>query len=99
MIHGSNYCDSLLIQGCHWNRGSNQEGTDCAKKIFAEGLDYPENLVKLAEDDGVKTLCQNFRNPEGTEPQPGWITPNPNPQNITAPRFARSGQEIPAICE
>ena len=79
--------------------GANQAGTDRANSIIAEVLDDTDKLVELAEDDSVKTLFQNVSKPEGTEPQPGWITPNPNPQNITAPRFVRSGQEIPAICE
>ena len=47
----------------------------------------------------VKTLCQIFRKPAGTEPQTGWIAPKPNPRNLTAPRFARSVQNIPAICK
>ena len=48
--------------------GYNQAGTDQANAITAEGLDYTANLVKLAEDDGVKTLFQNVRKPAGTEP-------------------------------
>ena len=33
--------------------GSNQEGTNCANKIIAEGINDLANLVELAEDDGV----------------------------------------------
>ena len=79
--------------------GANQAGTDRANSIIAEVLDYPANLFELSEDDGVKTLFQNDRNPAGTEPHPGWIAPKLNPQNITDPRVARSDQDIPAICE
>ena len=79
--------------------GANQVGTDCANTIIAEGLDDPANLVELSKYDGVKTLCQNVRRPAGTEPQPGWITPNPNPRNLTAPRVTRSGKDIPTICK
>ena len=79
--------------------GDNQTGTDRANTIIAQGLNDPSNLVEIPEDDGVKTLCQNIKNPEGTEPQPGWIAPNPNSWNITASRVARSGQDKPTICK
>ena len=74
--------------------GSHQAGNDRENEIIAEVIDYPANFVKLSEDDSVKTLFHNVRNPVGTEPQPGWTTTNPNPQNLTAPRVARSGQDI-----
>ena len=77
--------------------GSNQSGTNNTNSIIAEGLDDPTNLFKLAEDDGVKTIYHNFRKTAGNEPQPGWITPNPNPWNLTARRVVSSGQDIPAI--
>ena len=48
--------------------GTNQEGTDRAKKITTKELTAPANLVKLVEDDGVKILFQNIRKPSGTEP-------------------------------
>ena len=69
--------------------GSNQACTNSANKIIAVGIDYTTNLVELSEDEGVKTLCQNVRKPAGTEPQPGWIAPNPNPRNLTTPRVSR----------
>ena len=53
--------------------GSNQAGTDPANLIIAEGLDDRNNLFELSEDDGVKTLCQNFKKPVGTKPHPGDI--------------------------
>ena len=77
--------------------GANHEGTDRANTITAEGIDDPANLVKLAEDDCVKTLCQNVRKIAGTERHPGRNAHNPNPWNLTAPRVARSGQDIPTI--
>ena len=78
---------------------ANQAGTDRENAIIAEGLNDPTNLFKLSEDDSVRTLCHNFRKPSGTEPQPGWNIPNPNPLNITAQTVARSVQYIPAIFE
>ena len=77
--------------------GANQEGTNFANVIIAEGLGNPANLVKLEEYEGVKTLCQDVRNPEGMEPQPVWNAPNPNPWILTSPRVARLGKYIPAI--
>ena len=52
--------------------------------IIDEGLDNLEDLHKLADDNGVKTLCANVRKPAGTIPQPGWVAPNPNPKNVQA---------------
>ena len=74
-------------------------GTERANAIIEEGLESISDLVDLSHDDGVKTLCQNVRKPAGSVPQPNWIAPNPNPQNIRAPMIARSGQSIPTICE
>ena len=51
--------------------GANKSGTDRANTITTEGIDYPANLVKLLEDDGVQKLFQNVRKPAGTEPQTG----------------------------
>ena len=48
--------------------GANQAGTGRANAIIAEERNDPANLVKLAEDDGVKTLFHNVRNPAGNEP-------------------------------
>ena len=79
--------------------GANQAGTDLSNAIIAEGIDDPANFFELAEDYSVKTLCQNSRKPAGTETHPDCIAPNPNPQNLTSPRVARSGHDISAICE
>ena len=40
-----------------------------------------------------------MRKPTGSIPQPNWVEPNPNPQNLTAPMVPRPGQSIPTICE
>ena len=66
--------------------GSNQAGSNNENTIISEGLNNPTNLVHLGEDDGVKIFCHNVRKPTGTEPQPGWITPNRNTRNVTATR-------------
>ena len=79
--------------------GDDQQGMDRANAIMAEGLDNLADLFELAEDDGIKTLCSSVRKPAGTIPQPGWVAPNPNPNNIVAPQVPRTGQVIPAICE
>lgn len=79
--------------------GINPEGTARANAIIDEGLDNLEDLHELADDDGVKTLCANVRKPAGSIPQPGWVAPNPNPNNLQAPRIPRPGQTIPAMCE
>ena len=79
--------------------GANAEGTARANAIIEEGLSDLEDLYELADDNGVKTLCANVRKPAGTIAQPGWIAPNPNPNNVQAPRIPRPGQTIPAMCE
>ena len=79
--------------------GNNAEGTLRANAIIAEGLDNLEDLHELADDDGVKMLCANVRKPAGTMAQPGWVPPNPNPNNLQAPQVPRTGQTIPAMCE
>ena len=58
-----------------------------------------KELHKLADDDGVKTLCANVRKTAGTVAQPGWAPPVPNPNNVQAPQVPRTGQTIPAMCE
>ena len=52
--------------------GNNEEGTQKANAIIAEGLDDLADLYKLAKDEGVKTLCTNVRKPLGTVPDPNW---------------------------
>ena len=79
--------------------GINAEGAARANVIIDEGLDNLEYLHELFDDDGVKTLCANMRKPAGTIPQPGWVPPNPNPNNIQAPQVPRLSQTIPAMCE
>ena len=79
--------------------GITPEGTARANAIIDEGLDNLEDLHELADDNGVKTLCANVRKPAGTIPQPGWVVPNPNPNNLQAPQIPRPGQTIPAMCE
>ena len=74
-------------------------GTERANAIIEEGLESISDLVDLSHEDGVKTLCHNVRKPAGSVPQPDWIEPDPNPQNLRAPMIARSGQSIPSICE
>lgn len=79
--------------------GVNAEGTARANAIIDEGLNDLDDLHELADDDGVKTLCANVRKPAGTIAQPGWVAPNPNPNNLQAPMIPRPGQTIPAMCE
>ena len=77
--------------------GFNQSGTYHANVITSEGLDYPAIFFELAEYNSVKNLCHNVKKQAGTEPQSGWIVPNPNPCNLIAPRILMSGQDIPFI--
>ena len=80
--------------------GVTTEGTARANAIIDEGLDNLEDLHELADDNGVKTpLCANVRKPAGTIPQPRWIAPDPNPNNVQAPQIPRPGQTSPAMCE
>ena len=53
----------------------------------------------MSDEDGVKTICNNVRKPAGTQDQPGWIAPAPNPNNITAPQVPRPGHSVPSLCE
>ena len=79
--------------------GNDPQGLERANAIMAEGLDNLADIFELAEDDGIKILCASVRKPAGTIPQPGWVPPNPNPNNVVAPQVPRTGQVIPAICE
>jgi len=79
--------------------GNNNEGLERAEAIMAEGLDNLADIYELAEGDGIKTLCSNVRKPAGTVPQPGWVAPNPNPDQLVPPQVPRTGKVVPAICE
>ena len=79
--------------------GNNNEGTERAKTIMIEGLNDLADIHELADDDGIKTLCASVRKPAGTIPQPGWVAPNPNPNQLAAPQVPRTGKVIPAICK
>ena len=79
--------------------GNNNEGTERADAIMSEGLNDLADIHELANDDGIKTLCSSVRKPAGTIAQPGWVAPNPNPNQIVAPQVPRAGKVIPAICE
>ena len=79
--------------------GSNQEGTERANAIISLGIEKIADFIDLAKDDGVKSLCYTIRKPAGTIPEPGWVAPNPNPNNLIAPRVAKPSYEIPPICE
>ena len=79
--------------------GRNQEGIDRADAIIREGLEKISDLIDLADEDGVKTRCNNVQKPSGTVPQPGWIAPDPNPTNLSAPQVPKPGQVIPSLCE
>ena len=78
---------------------TNDIGLERANAVIAEGLESISDLVDLSHEDGVKTLCSNVRKPAGLVPQPNWIAPNPNPQNLEAPMVPTSGHSIPTICE
>ena len=65
--------------------GTDARGLERANAIINEGLNSIDELVDLADDDGIKTLCQNVRKPSGTIPQPNWTAPDPNPQGLQAP--------------
>ena len=79
--------------------GVTAEGRTRANAIIDEDLNNLEDLHELADDNGVKTLCANVRKPAGTIPQPGWVAPDPNPNNVQAPQIPRPGQTILAMCE
>ena len=79
--------------------GNDAEGYERANAVIEEGLDDLSEIGELAEGDGIKTLCSSVRKPAGTMPQPGWVAPDPNPNQLTAPRVARIGKVIPVICE
>ena len=79
--------------------GNDAEGKERANAIIEEGLDDLSEIGELADDDGIKTLCSSVRKPAGTMPQPGWQEPDPNPNQLTAPRVARIGKDIPVICK
>ena len=79
--------------------GNDPQGLERANAIMAEGLDNLADIFELSEDDGIKILCASVRKPAGTVAQPGWVAPNPNPNNLVAPQVPRAGQVIPAICE
>ena len=79
--------------------GMDNQGLERANAIINEGLNSIEELVDIADDDGIKTLCQNVRKPSGTIPQPNWQEPDPNPRNLQAPMIPRPGISIPSICE
>ena len=66
---------------------------------MAEGLNNLADIFELAEDDGIKTLCASVYKPAGTMAHPGWIAPDPNPNNLVVPQVPRIGHVIPAICE
>jgi len=74
-------------------------GQERANAIIEEGLESISDLVDDSHENGIKTLCQNVRKPAGTIPQPNWVEPIPNPQNLTPPMVPRPGQSIPTICE
>ena len=44
-------------------------------------------------------MCYNVRKPSGNIPQPNWMAPEPNPQNLQAPLIPKPGHFIPAVCE
>ena len=79
--------------------GNDPQGLERANAIMTEGLDNLADIFELTEDDGIKILCASVRKPAGTMGQPGWVAPNPNPNNVVAPQVPRVGQVIPAICE
>ena len=79
--------------------GNDPQGLERANAVMAEGLDNLADISELSEDDGIKILCASVRKPAGTMSQPGWVAPNPNPNNIVAPHVPRVGHVIPAICE
>ena len=79
--------------------GTDAEGLERANTIIEEGPDDLAEIGELSEDDGIKTLYLSVRKPAGTMPQLGWIAPNPNPNQVTAPRVAIIGKVIPVICE
>jgi len=74
-------------------------GLERANAIIDEGLESITDLVDLSHEDGVKTLCYNVRKPAGSIPQPDWIEPEPNPQNLRELTIPKTGQDIPTICE
>ena len=79
--------------------GNNAEGKERANAIMFQGLDNLAEISELADDDDIKTLCSSVRKSAGTMPQPGWIAPVPNPNQLTAPQIPRFEKVIPAICE
>jgi len=79
--------------------GNNNEGLERAEAIMAEGLDNLADIYELAEGDGIKRLCSNVRKLAGTVPQPGWVAPNPNPDQLVLHQVPRTGKVVPAICE
>ena len=79
--------------------GLNQLGTDRANAVIDEGLSSIEELIDIADDKGIENLCYNVRKPSGNIPQPNWMAPEPNPQNLQAPLIPKPGHSIPAVCE
>ena len=77
---------------------TNEVGLARANAIIDEGLESIADFVDLSHEKGVKTLCNNVRKPSGLIPQPNWVEPDPNPQNLQAPMVPRAGQSIPTIC-
>lgn len=78
---------------------TNEVGLARTNAIIDEGLESIADFVDLSHEKGVKTLCNNVRKPSGLIPQPNWVEPDPNPQNLQAPMVPRAGQSIPTICE
>ena len=79
--------------------GDNEEDTQKANAIIAEGLDDLADLHEVSEDEGIERLCSNVQKPSGYITDPNWEEPDPNPDEETAPMVQRIGQPIPAICE
>ena len=78
---------------------SNQEGTERANAIINLGIENIADFIDLAIDDGVKSLCHTVRKPAGIIPEPGWVAPNPNPNNLIAPHVSKPSYEMPPLCE
>ena len=52
--------------------------------IIKKALEKIVDFIDLADEEGVKVLCNNVRKPAGTADQPGWQHLVPNPNNLIA---------------
>ena len=68
--------------------GNNAEGNKRAEAIMSKGLNDLADIYELVvANDGIKTLCSSVRKPTGTMAQPGWVAPNPNPNQLALLKY------------